>query len=230
MKPEYYITDGTKFVKQNINGQYKTVSGMNLADVWDNAKVAKSVLSNSVPKVWRKTFYVAKYENGDLIKWSLSEDEKEERRDELTSANKEKREYKLGLYSFKEDKGIQDIIKGFEAVNTVLKDTENLHFELKKELTTLDLMLEDLKHYRLKKKLGTVDSYKFKKLGDEIVLKRVSIKNQLDILYKINQHRSAIQNQIKDICNTIDAVRNKTYTPRILLDLFENDNLDIKVV
>ena len=230
MKPEYYITDGTKFVKQNINGQYKTVSGMNLADVWDNAKVAKSVLSNSVPKVWRKTLYVAKYENGDLIKWSLSEDEKEERRDELTSTNKEKREYKLGLYSFKEDKGIQDIIKGFEAVNTVLKDTENLHFELQKELTTLDLMLEDLKHYRLKKKLGTVDSYKFKKLGDEIVLKRVSIKNQLDILYKINQHRSAIQNQIKDICNTIDAVRNKTYTPRILLDLFENDNLDIKVV
>lgn len=230
MKPEYYITDGVKFVKQNINGQYKTVSSMNLADVWDNAKVAKSVLSNSVPKVWRKTFYVVKYENGDLVKWSLSEDEKEERRDELTSANKEKREYKLGLYSFNEDKGIQDIIKGFEAVNTVLKDTENLHFELQKELTTLDLMLEDLKHYRLKKKLGTVDSYKFKKIGDEIVLKRVSIKNQLDILHKINQHRSAIQNQIKDICNSIAAVKNKTYTPRILLDLFENDNLDIKVV
>ena len=224
---EYYITDGNKFVKQAINNQYKLVSNIAIADSWDNLKVAKAILENSIPKVWRGGFFVAKVNNGELSKCSQTEDEKRGRRDELTSANGGKREFSLSLYSFKEDADVQKLISGFDSINKMLVETENLKTELEKELSTLEFMLEDLKHYRLRKRLGTVNSYKFKELGDRIVEKRTSVKNQLEILRKINQYRDSITNPIKDICKTIDSIQNKKYIPRVLINLFENDNLNI---
>ena len=226
---EYYITDGTKFVKQAINNQYKLVTNMSIADSWDNLKVAKAVLENSIPKVWRSSFFVAKLNNGELDKCSKTEEEKRERRNELTAANDEKREFALNLYSFEKDLDVQRIISGFDAINKMLIETENLRPRLENELATLEFMLEDLKHYRLRKRLGTVNSYKFKELGDRIVAKRASIKNQLEILRKINQYRDSLANPIRDICKTIDGVQNKKYIPRVLVDLFENDNLDFEL-
>lgn len=225
---EYYITDGTRFIKQGINNQYKLVSNITIADVWDNLKVAKAILENSIPKALRNEFFVAKLNNGKLDKCSKTEKEKRERRNELTAANDKKREFVLNLYSFDEDVGVQNLISGFDAINKMLTETENLKPELEKELATLEFMLEDLKHYRLRKRLGTVNSYKFKELGDKIISKRTSVKNQLEILRKINQYRDSITNPIRDICKTIDSVQNKKYTPRVLVDLFENDNLEIE--
>lgn len=228
-KVEYYITDGTKFIKQGINNQYRVVSNISIADVWDNLKVAKAILENSIPKVLRSGFFVAKLNNGKLDKCSKTEEEKKERRSELTAANDDKREFALNLYSFDEDLDVQNLISGFDAINKMLVETENLKPELEKELATLEFMLEDLKHYRLRKRLGTVNSYKFKELGDKIVARRASVKNQLEILRKINQYREVITNPIKDICKTIDGVQNKKYIPRVLVDLFENDNLDFEL-
>lgn len=194
-KTEYYITDGKKFIKQGTNNQYKTVTNISIADIWDKSAVAKAVLDNSLPRAWRGTFYIAKYINGELVKCSQTRDEKQERREELTISNKNKREFELELYSFDEDTDVQKLIQGFDVVSDLLKNTQNLKPELEKELARLDFMLEDLKHYRLRKKLGTVDSYKFKMLGDIFLKKRLSLKNQLDILNKINQHREVVENQ-----------------------------------
>lgn len=218
---EYYITDGNKFIKQDANNQYKTVSNFAIADNWDNGRVAKAILGNSVPKIYRKTFYVAKYEDGNFIKWSLSEEEKQSRRSSLTVQDDSKKEFKLGLYSFEDDKDVMSIVRGFDVVKSVLEETDKLHLELQEELHILEFILEDLKHYHLRKSMGTVDSYKLKKFEDKVILKRASIKNQLAILYKINQHRETLALQISDVCGTINSVRNQTYTPRMLPDLFE---------
>lgn len=222
------MTDGTKFIKQDTNNQFKTVTNIAIADVWDKSAVAKAVLDNSVPRAWRKNFYIAKYINGELIKCTQTKDEKQERRDELTSNNGDKIEFELELYSFNEDKDVQKLIRGFDVISDLLKDTEDLKPKLEKEIAMLDFMLEDLKHYRLRKKLGTVDSYKFKNLGDVILKKRVSLKNQLDILNKINQHRETVGNSVKDITNTIKMVKNRKYIPRVMIELFE-DGIDAAI-
>lgn len=227
-RPEYYITDGTKFIKQGLNNQFNTVTNISIADVWNKAQVAKAVLDNSIPKAWRGNFYIAKYTNGELIKCTKTKFEKQERREELTSNNKNKIEFELELYSFDDDEDVQKLIQGFDVVCDLLKDTENLKPQLEKEIATLDFMLEDLKHYRLMKKLGTVDSYKFKILGDAFIKKRVSLKNQLEILNKINQHREVINTSVKDITNTINLVKNKKYVPRIMVELFE-DGIDVAI-
>lgn len=230
MTPEYYITDGIHFIKKNVNNQYKKVSNFAIADSWDKGQVAKSILNNSIPESWRKTFYVAKYEDGSFVKWSFSEKEKEEYREDLIQNEYKTKAYQLKLYSFEDDKDVQEIIRGFEEAYEVLQKTKITHLVLQEKLSKLEFMYEDVKHYRLKKKLGTVDSYKYKKLGDDIIKKRMSVKNQLEILYKINQYRSELEKELKGICSTISEVRSKKYTPRMLVDLFENDNLDIEVI
>ena len=225
---EYYITDGNKFIKQGVDNQFKTVTNISIADVWDRSAVAKAVLDNSVPRAWRGKFYVAKYINGELIKCTQTQSEKYERREELTSNNEDKVEFELELYSFDEDEGVQKLIQGFDKIAEMLASTENLKPELEKEIATLDFMYEDLKHYCLKKKLGTVDSYKFKSLGDALLKKRMSLKNQLDILNKINQHREVVGTSVKDITKTIKMVKNKKYRPRVMVELFK-DGIDAAI-
>lgn len=227
-KTEFYITDGERFIRQDINGKYKCVTNCSLADVWDNRKVASAILNNSIPCAWRKSFYVAKYINGEFEKYSLTGEEKEEYIKEASQQRKNQ-SYTLDLYSFDEDKEAGNIIRGYADVLIGLENTENLHCALQNELTTLEMMREDLKHYCLRKRLGTVDSYKFKKLENEVILRRISVKTQLELLYKINKYRKDIVPIVKDICQTIEDIRNKRYKPRVLFDLFESDNLDIEI-
>lgn len=225
-KAEYYITDGNNFVKQSINGQFSKVGNIAVADVWDKAQVAKAVLDNSVPRAWRTTFYIAKCENGMLEKQTLSQVEKIQRRNDVLPPKDETKGYNLDLYIFDEDSSIKEVVDTFENMRNILENSKVVEEELKNRLQLLECAFEDLKHYHLKKKLGTVDAYKRDRLESKILLERRSVKNRLDIIQKINQHQSNMSNQIKDVCKMIDAIRNRKYVPRVLHDLFENDNFD----
>lgn len=225
-KAEYYITDGNNFVKQSINGQFSKVGNIAVADVWDKAQVAKAVLDNSVPRAWRTTFYIAKCENGMLEKQTLSQVEKIQRRNDVLPPKDETKGYNLNLYIFDEDSSIKEVVGTFENMRNILENSKVVEEELKNRLQLLECAFEDLKHYHLKKKLGTVDAYKRDRLESKILLERRSVKNRLDIIQKINQHQSNMSNQIKDVCKMIDAIRNRKYVPRVLHDLFENDNFD----
>lgn len=229
-KIEYYITDGKDFIKQSINGQFKKVGNIAIADVWDKAQVAKAVLDNSIPRVWRSTFYIAKCENGILEKTILSQAEKARKRNEILPMEENSKGYNLDLCAFDEDGNIKEVVSAFENVRNVLSKSRKTEEELSDRLQLLDCAFEDLKHYHLKKKLGTVDAYKRDRLESKILLERRSVKTHLDIIRKINQHYFDISTHINDICMTIDTIRNRKYVPRVLFDLFENDNLDMEVI
>lgn len=227
-KAEYYITDGNNFVKQSINGQFSKVGNIAVADVWDKLQVAKAVLDNSVPRVWRATFYIAKLENGVLEKQTLSQTEKSQKRIENLPQKDDTKGYVLDLYDFDRDENIREIVNTFENMQHILENSRDIEEGLKNRLQLLECAFEDLKHYHLKKKLGTVDSYKRDRLESKILLERRSVKTRLDVIQKINQQHSDINNQIKDVCKTIESIRNRKYVPRVLHDLFENDNFDVK--
>ena len=67
MRKQYVITDGAKFVRQDMSGKYNLVSNSAIADFWDSAKVAESILQNSLPKYVSTKYYVAYWENGKFI-------------------------------------------------------------------------------------------------------------------------------------------------------------------
>lgn len=229
-KREYVLTNGIKFIKQDADGKYKQTTSIGLADSWDSGKVAESVLVNSIPKILGGKFYVAYLdETGELVKYTLSPDEKRVRKIEVTS-NQEGKSFELCQYSFDADEEVQKIILGFEDVRDVLKSNLDKFRILEKKLCRLDYIGEDLTHCKGRKTFNARDGYKLNSAAQKLFLKRVSVKNQMEIVKSINIHYNNIMSHIEDICNTIDDVRHRTYKPRVLVKLFEDGDVDLDYI
>lgn len=224
-KREYVITDGVKFVKQNTSGQYRYITNAAIADAWDNPSLADAVLHNALPKATRNDFYIAFWNGKVYEKCSLSDSERTERRNSImTDSDKA---YSMSLYSFDNDSDVQNIIEGFTRVRSSFYNNKNRNLSLEKELCKLDLMDEDIKHYLGRKKINASNGYKLSKARQEIVLKRVSIKNQIELIKKINKHYDEVLSALDDILSTVGELKNQSYKPRILVELFEEDKLDL---
>lgn len=228
-KREYYITDGEKFVKQNTSGKYVFISNPVIADVWESIKVAEAILQNSLPRALSPKFYVAHYDNGNFTKVSLSEVEKRSRRERLTVSNNKDKVFTLNLYSFDDDEEVQKLIRGFEDVREIFKATVNKYRTLEESLCAIDYIDEDLTHYLGRKSFNAFNGYRHNNIKQKVFLKRVSIKNQIEIVKKLNKHYEETIHHIEDICNTIAKLRTQVYKPRVLPDLFENDELPANI-
>ena len=229
MNKEYVITDGKRFVKQNKNGRYAFTNNLLLADTWDSSSKAESVLYNSVPTNMRFKLYIAELKNGEICgQETVSKKQIADCRKTVESAETDS--YKLSKYSFEDDLDLQQMIRGFEEVKEVLSRYANnhIHKQLEEKTMTMNLIVEDIKHYHGKKALNSRDGFRLNRLEDKAIVKRISVKNQLEVSRKLVKHCASIIDQINDICDTITELRNQKYKPRVLIDLFENDNLDIE--
>lgn len=227
---EYVITDGRRFIKQNINGKYGLTNSSVIADAWDSASKAECVLYNSVPPNMRFGLYIAEVKDGIITgRETNSRKDVVDCRKRVLEDNSNP-SYELSKYSFDEDDDVQKMIKGFEDVREMLTTyaKDSLYKELGEKTMFMNFVVEDIKHYHGKKALNARDGFRLNKLEDRAIIKRISIKNQLEISRQLNKHYSAIFSHIEDICKTIDDLRNQRYKPRVLFDLFENDNLDIE--
>lgn len=228
-KREYLITDGKNFIKQDISGVYKKVTNITLADTWDSIAVPEAIINNSVPVAQRNNLYVCSLQGDKTEKCTLSINEKRERKDRVLSPEREEKTYKLLQYSFDKDEEVQSLIKGFKNVRDTLKSNAGSYRKYEEKLCKIDYIDEDLTHYLGRKNFNARDGYKLTGLKQKAYLKRVSIKNQIEIIKKFEKHYIKIIDAIDDICNTIDELRNQKYKPRMLVDLFENDNLNIEI-
>lgn len=229
MNKEYVITDGKRFVKQNPSGRYGFTNNLSLADNWDSSSKAESVLYNSVPPNMRFKLYVAEFKDGEICgQETVSKQQIADCRKSVE--NTESDSYKLSKYSFEDDLELQQMICGFELVKEVLSKYANnhVHKQLEEKTMTMNLIVEDIKHYHGKKALSSRDGFRLNKLEDKAIVKRISVKNQLEVSKKLLKYSPSIIDQINDICDAIAELRNQKYKPRVLIDLFENDNLDIE--
>lgn len=224
----FVITDGKRFVKQDASGKHKLVSNQSLADFWDSKPKAESVLYNSVPPYMRYSLYVAELNDNILCQETISQKQIVKCRENVAVQDSDS--YELSKYSFDEDEAVQDMIRGFHEVKEVLKKYSNnhKHKELEEEVMRMNLIVEDIKHYHGRKALNSRDGFKLNKLEDKAIIKRISVKNQLEIAREINKCSAIIMEHISVICDVIDTVRNQRYKPRVLVDLFENNNLDVE--
>lgn len=225
-KSEFYITDGKKFVKRNINNQFQLVNNYAIADLWDTYQVAKAVLDNSIPKSWRKSFYIARLEDGEMQKRSSTQEERALTKEEILQNNVPPKMFDLDLYDNKHDFELNTLVSAFEIVSANIENIEQKLTELRKRLQFLDYAFEDVKHYHLQENLGTVKAYKRDSLESEILGERMFVKNKIEIYQKINRHKTELCEAIKDVCDTVNNIRSKKYVPRVLPELFE-DGVDI---
>ena len=228
-KKQYVITNGHKYIKQDANGKYQLTTNIAIADNWSNKKTAESILRNSVPQGMRYSLYVAELKDGMLIgQETLSEKQIVDCRERVSVS--EDKTYELSKYSFDDDKAVQDMIKGFKEVQEVLSKYGSTyeHQKLEDKTMAMNWIVEDIKHYHGKKALNARDGFKLNKLEDKAIIKRISVKNQLEISRALGKYRSIIFDAINEICSIIEDVKGQKYKPRMLFDLFENDNLDIE--
>lgn len=228
-RSQFVITDGNRFVKQNMNGKYNMTSNYIIADSWDTPEKAESVLYNSVPPNMRFNLYISELKDGVIEgQETISRKEVVDCRKQVLEEQKDV-SYELSKYSFDDDEDVQKMIKGFEDVRNTLGTyaKDSLFRQLGEKTMYMNFVVEDIKHYHGKKALNARDGFKLNKLEDKAIIKRISVKNQLEISRQLTKHYSAIYSHIEEICKTIDDLRNLKYKPRALIDLFENDNLDI---
>lgn len=213
-----------------MNGRYGMTSNCIIADTWDSASKAESVLYNSVPPNMRFNLYVSQLKDGALEgQETVSRKEVVDCRKQVLEEQKDD-SYELTQYSFDDDEEVQKMIKGFEDVKKTLCTyaKDSLYRQLGEKTMYMNFVVEDIKHYHGKKALNVRDGFKLNKLEDRAIIKRISVKNQLEISRQLTKHCTAIFSHIDEICKTIDDLRNKRYKPRALVDLFENDNFDIE--
>lgn len=227
MNKYYVITDGNRYIKQDISGKHKLVNNISIADSWSSIDKAESVMFNSIPPYMRYDLYVAQIDDGNVEPVTMTKRELNNRRERVKIDCDNS--YELSKYSFDKDEDVQYLIKGFREVKKTLEafsDKQKIK-RLDEKTLYMDWVVEDIKHYHGRKALNAYDGFKLGQLEDKAIVKRISVKNQFEIAQKIHKHCNDIINQITDICNTIEDVKNRRYVPRALVDLFENNNLDI---
>lgn len=199
---QYIITDGSRFIYRNHSGKYVPTPSEAMADTFGK-KQADLIFKNSLPKVLRTVFYVKKY------------DKPPEHVKQITQEEINKNTEKVMI-----SKNVQRWLDKLSELNGLKSDATKRKEELCKQLSDVDKELSDIYHYIEFCNLNAAQGYKAYKMVKDRRIKRRSIKNELVVVNAIleNKISDSITEEIEKIVHSLDE---RTYTPRILNELFD---------
>ncbi len=199
---EYIITDGSRFIYRNYLGKYIPTPSEAMADIF-NKKQADAIFNNSLPKALKSVFYVEKY------------DKPSKQIKQVTKEEAEKNTEKGKL-----PENIQRWLDKVSELNGLRNDATKRKEELCKQLSDVDKELSDINHYIEFCNLNAAQGYKAYKMVKERRIKRRSIKNELAVVDAILEKKisDSIKEEIEKVIHGLDE---RTYTPRILNELFD---------
>lgn len=199
---QYIITDGSRFIYQNCSGKFVPTSSEAMADIFTK-KQAEGIYNNSLPKVLKSIFRVEKYDHPPTnIKQVSLIDLKNNTEKVMIAEN------------------IQVWIDKINDMNGLVKDAKKRKEILEKQLEKLEDEKLDIEHYIEFQNLNASQGYKASKELKTCRIKRRSVKNELaviDIILEL-QMKEMISSRIY---KKIEELDNRTYKPRIRMDLFD---------
>lgn len=208
-KREFTITNGNKYVKCDINGNYKQVNNFCMADTYESQKIASNIIKNSLPKAWGHAYYVVEIVEGRLVPCTSPRPPK-------TTKNQTQK-----VFQFENKCDDVKWCKSFIGLDEVFVEAEKRFKELPQKLSDIDAQIVDLEHYIEFTSLNASDGYKAYKKLKELLNERRILKYESKIVNAINKNRTASEG-IKNILSTIRECQSSVYKPRVLADLFEN--------
>ncbi len=203
----YVIADdnGSYIRKDMMSNKYVPVRNITLAAIWDDEFKARNVLSSSISKKNKKKYHVQLvYGVGDCGK--------------KTTANNVECKQVTPITS-----GSDEIEKWKEKIAELLDftyDAEERRVVLTDKLSNVDKEITDIYHYIEFTNLNAAKGFRAYKILQERLKRRRKIKNELSVLTSLKD-RSITSEQIELIKENADNVENRTYTPRVLKELFE---------
>ena len=199
---QYIITDGSRFIYRNHSGKFVPTPSESMADIF-NRRQAEAIFKNSLPKALKSVFYVKKY------------DEPPEQVKQVTKEEINKNTEKAMI-----SENVQRWLDKVSELNGLRNDATKRKEELCKQLSDVDKELSDINHYIEFCNLNAAQGYKAYKMVKERRVKRRSIKNELVVVDAILEKRisDSITEEIEKVVHSLDE---RTYTPRILNELFD---------
>ena len=205
----YVLTNGTKYIKQNVGGDYTATSNLALADTYKSKRLATSVLNNALCYALKSTYYVAEFINNRIVPCGMSLNEKREQRKDTPT------------FYYKNDVENMEWSKKFTALKGIFDDAMTRGYELSKEIGEVDSEIVDLEHYIEFNPLNARDGFKIYRKLRELLRKRRHLKNEQVVVNAINHNYSA-KDQVANIINTVNECANREYKPRVYINLFKN--------
>ncbi len=199
---EYIITDGSRFIYRNYSGKFVPTPSEAMADIFSK-KQADTIFNNSLPKALKSVFHVEKYDKPpDQVK-------------QLTKEEMNKNTNKVMI-----SENVQRWLDKVSELNGLRTDATKRKEELSKQLSDVDKELSDINHYIEFCNLNAAQGYKAYKMVKERRIKRRSIKNELVVVDAILEKKisDSITEEIEKVIHSLDE---RTYTPRILNELFD---------
>ena len=199
---QYIVTDGERFIYRNHSGKFVPTSSEAMADIYTK-KQAESICKNSLPKALKNIFYVEKYDEPPAcIKQVNQKDLKNNSENVMNTEN------------------IQMWLDKVSSLNGLRSDATKRKEELCKQLSNVDKELSDINHYIEFCNLNAAQGYKAYKMVKERRIKRRIIKNELTIVDVILEKKIS-DSMTEEIEKAIQNLDERTYTPRILSELFD---------
>lgn len=199
---QYIITDGSRFIYRNHSGKYVPTSSEVMADIFSK-KQADSIFKNSLSKALRTVFYVEKYDKPPKQVKQVTKEEIDKNTEKSTISE-----------------NIQRWLDKVSELNGLKDDAIKRKEELCKQLSDVDKELSDINHYIEFCSLNAAQGYRAYKMVKDRRIKRRSIKNELVVVDAILEKKisDSITEEIEKIVHSLDE---RTYTPRILNELFD---------
>ena len=208
MQTEFIITDGTRYIRQDLNGRFKPVGNITMADTYASKAAAVNVIKNSLTKAYQRQFYVAQVVNGELIQCSTSAPSKAKKKRTGKHYNLQQEHPEINQWYAR--------VQGLE---NLFEDAQQRNKGMSQSLSDLEGAIQDLLHFIEFSSLGASDGFKVYTLLRDTLRKRRSVKNEQRIIGAINSNCNA-KDAANNILATIKELQEVTYEPRVLDGLF----------
>ena len=208
MQNMFVITDGNRFIHFDITGKCKPVSDISLAETYPTKRAAENIRMNSITKALSRTYYVAEYNDGQLIQHNVPRPPKTQKK-------------KLGI-TYHYNNVCSDIkwSSSFDGIKDTFDSALTRGKELPQELSDIENQIIDLEHFVENTSLNARDGYKIYRKLKELLNTRRRIKYEIEMVDAINNNRAAISyiNNIQSVIS--NCLSNNEYKPRIFGELF----------
>lgn len=199
---KYIITDGSRFIYRNHSGKYVPTPSEAMADTYTK-KQAEGICRCQLPKGLRGIFHMEKYDiPPENVKQVCQCDIRNNTEKAVVTKN------------------IQIWLDKVSCLNGLKSDATKRKEELCKQLSDVDKELSDINHYIEFCNLNAAQGFKAYKMIKERRTKRRIIKNELVVVEIILEKKisDSITEEIEKVIHNLDE---RTYTPRILNELFD---------
>lgn len=198
----YVITDGTRWIMKNRNGNYVPTSFESFADIFSK-KQAENIYKSSLTKALRGVFHVEK-----------TSEEVPAQVKPVTDKDIEE----TGKVMVSED--IKYWLDKATDMSNIANEAINRKRKLCQELSLVDKELCDILHYIEFCNLNAAQGYKAYKMVKERRILRRKIKDEISILDSILDQK-VLQTAKDTIQKTAEKMDKRTYEPRVLRELFD---------